>query len=398
MPNRVVITGVGPVSPVAVARQSFWKLFRSDADPLSRDPILAGEARRGGLRLGPVGTRTVGPQLRHMDSLARLAVAAVALAVGDSGLELSERDPGDLGVALGTGYGCLGANVAFLEGIRDRGHHLGNPLIFQNTVPNAATGYIAIAQQARGPNATFASGWTAGLEALDFAVQQIADGTVHAMIVASADSLCPQLVDSLAEQSLLSLSGVPRPCDLYRDGFVLSEGACALVLEERRSALRRGAPIYAEVVGMGHASDPGEDPPQAVASAVGQALDEAGLVAAQLRAIFSSANGSPELDRWESRGVQKALGDQAGRVATTCPKSLLGETLGSGGLFGATVAALAMASGWVPATAHYADPDPDCTLNVRAQPVPDCVGGAMLVAALSQDGAASVALLQSAAS
>ncbi len=394
MPHRVVITGVGPISPMAVARQSFWKLFRSEGDPLARDPVLAEGARNGGMRMGQVGTRTVGSQLRHMDTLARLAVAAVALAVADAGLELSESDPEDIGVALGTGYGCLGANVAFLEGIRDRGPHLGNPLIFQNTVPNAATGYISIAQKARGPNATFASGWTAGLEALDFAVQQIADGNVHAMIVASADSLCPQLVESLAERALLSPSGVPRPFDRRRDGTVLSEGACALILEELRSALSRGAPIYAEVAGMGHASDPGDDPSQAVASAIRQALDEAGLEAAQLQAIFSSANGCPELDRWESRGLWKALGDHAGRVATTCPKSVLGETLGCGGMFGATVAAMGMASGWVPATAHYADPDPECGLNVRAQAVPDCIGNAALVPAMSDEGAASVAVLQ----
>lgn len=394
MQHRVVITGVGPITPVTTP-QSFWKLFQSEPDILAKDPVLAQEARQGGLRVRHLGSPARAAQLRHMDTLARLAVAAVELALGDAALDLSKPDRGeDVGVALGTGYGCLAANVAFLEGIRDRGPRLGNPLIFQNTVPNAATGYISIDQQIRGPNATFASGWTAGMEALDFGFQQIADGDVHTMIVAAADALCPQVVDTLAQRALLSPTGLPRPYDRRRDGTVLSEGACVLILEELQAARQRGARIYAEVLGMGHASDPGVDPPRALASAVDHALGEAGLEPTRLQAIFSSANGSPELDRWESKALADALGEQARRAATTCPKSVLGETLGAGGLFGTAVAAWALANGWIPPTAHYADPDPECGLNVVTKPAVGALTGAALVPALSEDGRASVAVLQ----
>jgi 3-oxoacyl-[acyl-carrier-protein] synthase II len=195
-----------------------------------------------------------------------------------------------------------------------------------------------------------------------------------------------------AQRALLSATGLPRPYDRRRDGTVLSEGACVLILEELRSARERGARIYAEVLGMGHASDPGVDPPRALASAVDHALGEAGLEPTRLQAIFSSANGSPELDRWESRALTDALGEQARRAATTCP--WCSETLGAGGLFGTAVAAWALANGWIPPTAHYADPDPECQLNVVTKPAVGALTGAALVPALSEDGRASVAVLQ----
>src|SRR4029079_5692474 len=107
-------------------------------------------------------------------------------------------EPEDVGIAFGTGYGCLAANVEYLQGVLQRGSRLGNPVVFQNTVPNAATGYVSVAQALRGPPATFSSGATAGLLALDFAYQQIAEGHVQTMIVVSADCVCPQLEDDFA--------------------------------------------------------------------------------------------------------------------------------------------------------------------------------------------------------
>src|SRR5712691_6578948 len=225
MQRRVVISGLGPLSPWATACGPFWKLFRcertTDGD---REALACGL----GLRV-PVLTSASAPRLRQMRTLGRLAVAAVDLALKDAELDLSEVDSEDVGVAFGTGYGCLSTNVEYLEGILQRGPRLGNPVLFQNTVPNAATGYISIAHGIRGPNATFGSGWVAGLEALDFGFQQIADGHVHTMIAASADHLCTPLVEGLARQGQISPSGVPRPYDRNRDGTVLSEGACAVV-------------------------------------------------------------------------------------------------------------------------------------------------------------------------
>jgi len=329
-----------------------------------------------------------------MHRLGRLAVAAAAFALEDAELELADLDGDDVGVAFGTGYGCLAANLEYLEGIVARGSRLGNPVVFQNTVPNAAAGYVAIAHGIRGPNATFSSGWIAGLEALDFSVQQIFENQVHTMIVTSADHLCSPLIEGFANRGQISRDGVPRPLDRGRDGTVLSEGACALLLEELGSARRRGAPIYAEVLGLGHSSDPGDDASRALAAAVDQALGEADVEPPQIQAVFSGANGSLDGDLRESRGLWKALGGHAARVPTTCPKSVLGETLGSGGTFAAAVASLALSGGRVPATAHYREPDPECGLNVQTEASPRLRPETALVSLIGDDGGALAAVLQ----
>jgi 3-oxoacyl-(acyl-carrier-protein) synthase len=325
--------------------------------------------------------------------LGRLALEAVELALADAQLDLAQLAPEDIGIAFGTGYGCLATNVEYLEGVLERGSRLGNPIVFQNTVPNAAAGYVSVAQGLRGPTATFSTGWTAGLQALDFAYQQIAEGHVSAMVVVSADCLCPQLVDGFAARGDLSSGGVPRPYDLERDGIVLSDGACGLVLEGHEAARRRGAVAYGEVLATGLGSHPGDDSARALAGAVGEALERAGTRPEQIGAVFSGASGSVEADLWESRGLWEALGEHAGRVPVTCPKSVLGETLGNAGTFGVVLAALSLDSGWLAGTAHHNRPDPRCPLNVqtagrRLEP------GLALVPVLGNDQTAAAVLLR----
>src|SRR5712692_9905389 len=204
--GRVVVTGIGPLSPQAAGCERFWRLFRGglpNADPAAPGPAPV-------WRCGEPESRSAhcSPALRQMHRLGRLAVAAAAFALEDAELELADLDGDDVGVAFGTGYGCLAANLEYLEGIVARGSRLGNPVVFQNTVPNAAAGYVAIAHGIRGPNATFSSGWIAGLEALDFSVQQIFENQVHTMIVASADHLCSPLIEGFANRGQISRDGV----------------------------------------------------------------------------------------------------------------------------------------------------------------------------------------------
>jgi 3-oxoacyl-(acyl-carrier-protein) synthase len=359
MQQRVVVTGLGPVNARVSGWDPLWRLFLRGGETGPLEP-----SARGRCEPKASGSRTA---CRQADALGRLALEAVDLAVADAELDLSEVDPEDVGIAFGTGYGCLAANVEYLEGVLQRGSRLGNPIVFQNTVPNAATGYVSVAQGLRGPTATFSSGWTAGLQALDFAYQQIADGNVHTMIVASADCLCPQLVNDFSTRGRLSPSGIPRPFDVERDGTVLSEGACALVLEEYRTARRRGGIIYGEILATGLGSDPDEDAARALANAVGDALHRAEARPEHIGAVFSGASGSVEADRWESRGLWAAMGEHAGRVPVTCPKSVLGETLGNAGTFGVVLAALSLGSGWLAGTAHHSQIDPECPLNVRSE-------------------------------
>jgi 3-oxoacyl-(acyl-carrier-protein) synthase len=336
MLRQVVVTGLGPVNARASGWDPLWRLFLRGSP---ESPTVAAPVAKYEPRPSPhTGSRA---KFRQADALARLALQAVDLALADSELDLSDLEPEDVGIAFGTGYGCLAANVEYLQGVLQRGTRLGNPVVFQNTVPNAAAGYVSVAQGLRGPTATFSSGRTAGLLALDFAFQQIAEGQVHTMIVVSADCLCPEL-------------------------GVLSEGACALVLEEYGSARRRGAIVYGEILATGFGSDPGEDSASALANAVEDALHRATALPDEIGAVFSGAGGSAEANASESRGLWKAMGEHAGRVPVTCPKSVLGETLGSAGTFGVLLAALTLGSGWLAGTADYTQLDPGCPLNVQA--------------------------------
>lgn len=385
MQRRVVVTGLGPLNARARGWDLLWSLF----DVTGAD----GPAARAVPRRAPAPAAAPRPRPRQIDALGKLALEAVELAVADAELDVSQLDPEDVGIAFGTGYGCLAANVEYLEGVLLRGSRLGNPIVFQNTVSNAATGYVSVAQGVRGPTATFSTGWTAGLQALDFAHQQIAEGHVHTMIVASADCLCPQLVDHFVARGDLSTRGVPRPFDLERDGIVLAEGACGLVLEDYAAARRRGATVYGEILATGLGSDPGEDSARALAGAVDEALQRASATPEQIGAVFSGANGSVEADVWESRGLWEALGEHAGRVPVTCPKSVLGETLGNAGTFGVVLAALSLGSGWLAGTAHHSRPDPRCPLNVRStgrQVEPELA----LVPVLGNDQTAAAAVLR----
>jgi 3-oxoacyl-(acyl-carrier-protein) synthase len=351
--KRVVITGIGPFAPHAA------QLFRLDVV----GGYLQHEAGAAVLRIKDDATVEVPANLRQMDRLGRIALTAAELALADAKLDVSTLDPEDIGIALGSGYGCLASNADYLDGIREKGPRRGNPIVFQNTVSNAATGYISLAKGIRGPNATMCSGWIAGLEALDFGVYQIADGRVTTMIVGGVDQVFPALVDGL--------SGSGRTA-------VLSEGSCFLVLEELDSARERGARIYAEIVAMGHTNAGSDEPEYALSEAVTLALLEANTDAAEIDMIVSGANGSHH-DFNETRGLVHALGAYAAQVCA--PKRILGETMGSGGAFAVALAAQALQSGTMPEM---------ITVAPQLASWPEVA----LIPMLGNDGAAAAALLR----
>lgn len=349
--KRVVITGIGPFALRAA------ELFRLEVAGVethhdSTMPIL---------RIREEATAVPAPHLRQMDRLGRIALTAAELALKDADLDLSTIDPEDVGIALGSGYGCLAANAEYLTGIAERGARRGNPIVFQNTVPNAATGYISLAKGIRGPNATLCSGWIAGLEAVDFGVYQIADGRVKTMIVGAVDQVFPALIEGLVG------SGRTKS---------LSEGSCFLVLEELGSARARGARIYAEIVATGHASS--DEPEHALSEAVTLALREADTDAQDISMIVSGANGSAS-DFTETRALLHALGVHAAPLYA--PKRVIGETMGSGGAFAVAIAAQALRSGSMP---------PNITVAHELEAHPEVA----LVPMVGDDGSAAVALLR----
>jgi 3-oxoacyl-(acyl-carrier-protein) synthase len=338
---RIAITGIGPLNAAARSRRGLAAL--------AEGPAVPAPAAGGRLPMSEAPSSAGSSPLRQMDTLGRFAVAAATLAISDAGVVVHESEAERVGLALGTGYGCLGTNLEYLEGIKARGTRFGNPIVFQNTVPNAATGYVSIALGIRGPNATFTSGRAAAAEAMAFGCDQIEDGRVHTVVVGGADHLSRAALEVLDSRVPLSPSGIGRPHDPLCDGIVASEGACFLVLEEMERAAGRGATVHAEIVGIGHAG--GETRAAALASAVREALARAELGPADVDLVVSGANGSREADRGEAEGLRTSLGGPSGRIAMTCPKSWLGETVGSGAAFCVAIAALSLATRTIPPTA-----------------------------------------------
>jgi 3-oxoacyl-(acyl-carrier-protein) synthase len=382
--HQVVITGIGPLTPFTAEAAELWELIRSaETEHLS----VASDCRvSAGATVSPA------PQLRQMDRLGRLALTAAESAIYDARLSLETIDPEAIGIAVGSGYGCLSTNADYLAGIRERGPRRGNPIVFQNTVSNAATGYLSIAKDIRGPNATMCSGWIAGLEALDFGIYQIAEGRAETMIVGSADQLFPALLDGFQARGNVSASRRPRPYDRHRDGMVLSEGSCFLILEELEHARRRNARIYAEVAAMGHRSTGNGNAPQALGEAVLLALREADGSPGEVDVIVSGASGAHS-DCWEGQALAHKLGRRVEEVSMMFPKAALGETMATAGPLGVALAAMALYNGGVPAVEAPAYYDPECHLRVRSTAA-DRAPELALVSLLDDDGNAATAVLR----
>jgi 3-oxoacyl-(acyl-carrier-protein) synthase len=380
----VVITGIGPCIPFTSDTAELWT------------HVWSAEARnRGGRCAGLIGDHAVhapAPHLRQMDRLGRLALTAAECAIADADLDISEMDAERIGIALGSAYGCLSTNADYLGGIRDRGPRRGNPIVFQNTVSNAATGYISIARGIRGANATMCSGWIAGLEALDFGSYQINEGRADVMIVGGVDQLFPALVHGLDARGFISPTGAPRPYDLHRDGMVMSDGSCFLVLEAMDHARARGRRMYAELAGLGQRSTANGNAAGALTDAVRLALRDAGSSLDDVDLVVSGANGTPA-DRCEGQALAGSLGDRAGEIPILFPKAAIGETMATAGPLAVALAAMALQKDVLPAASAPTHHDPECRVRIR-----DCAERAgpdlALVPLIADDGNAAAAVLR----
>lgn len=344
MTARVAVTGVGPVWGSTVGMSALrGHLYSAHAGPFC-EPTTPG--------------RNSAPALRQMDGLGRLAVSAAKAALDDASFVVSDLNADRIGLSFGTGYGCLSSNAQYLEGIRAHGTRFGNPIIFQNTVPNAATGYVSIATGIRGPNATFAAGKTAGAEALSFGREQIQEGWAFAALCGSADQISTPARRILGNLMPESATGEGRPFDRRRDGIVAREGACFAFLEDVARAEERGARIQAEIVGMGQAGCGSVDAPP-LAEAIRAALADASIDASDVDLVVSSANGSLFGDRHEALAIVEALPE---RVPVTCAQARLGETVGAAMVFGLAAACLVLAEGRLPDRDSSFEPDEECPL------------------------------------
>ncbi|MGH7204910.1 MAG: beta-ketoacyl-ACP synthase II [Nitrospiraceae bacterium] len=380
--KRVVITGLGVVSPIGIGLGRFWKAAlegRSGITAVREFDDLPLEAYRSQvagqvLDFNPAGFLEPA-QTDRLDRYAQFGLVAAKEAVADSGLRLEKELPHRVGVIVGAGMGAMMMGERELTKLyQDRKPHRVPPNFIPTITLNSASGLVALAHGAKGPNLTISTACSSSAHAIGYALTSIRTGQADVIIAVGADaSITPLVFAGFCSLRALSTgfnhdpARASRPFDRARDGFVLGEGAGALILESLPHARRRKARIYAEVAGYAGTSEayhmviPREDGAE-MATTMQLALQDAEVSPAQVGYINAHATSTVRGDEVEVRGIRRLMKAGANRVLVNATKSLIGHTLGAAGVIGAIACTMAIESGLVHPTINYEQPDPDCAL------------------------------------
>ncbi len=382
MPTRVVITGLGIVSPLGLGIGQFWKSAlegRSGVAAIPNFDELPMDSYRSRIA-GQVpdfnpAAHFDPAQAERLDRYAQFALVAAKEAVADSGLAMEREDPRRIGVIVGAGMGAMMMGERELTKLYlSQKPHRVPPNFIPTITLNSASGLIALAHGAKGPNLTISTACSSSSHAIGQALTCIRTGQADAVIVGGADaSITPLVFAGFCSLRALSTgfndrpAQASRPFDRGRDGFVMGEGAGALIVESLAHAKKRKARIYAEVAGYAATSEayhmviPKEDGTE-MATTMGLALKDAGVRPSEVDYVNAHATSTVRGDEVEIRGIRLALKSRAQKILVSATKSLIGHTLGAAGTIGTIAGALAIESGHVHPTLNYDDPDPECAL------------------------------------
>lgn len=376
--RRVVVTGVGAITPLGLSFQETWSGLiagRSGIGPITRfdsegfGTTIAGEVH-GFDAAAVVGRKDA----RRMDRYTQFAVAAALEASAMAGLAGSLPDADRSGVLMGTGMGAMETLEAAAETLAVHGPRRLSPFFTPMMLPNMAAGMTAIALGAKGPCVATASACASAAHAIGEAVQMIRDNRADLMFAGGSDAPITKLgIGGFSAMGALSTRNdaptkASRPFDLDRDGFVLAEGGAVLVLEEYEQATARGAEIIGEVVGYGATDDanhivqpaPGGE---GLARAVRLALAGAGLSPCEIDYVNAHGTSTQLNEKFETQGLKAAFGDHARRLPISSTKSMTGHLLGAAGSLEAAVSLWAIREQLLPPTINQETPDPECDLD-----------------------------------
>jgi 3-oxoacyl-[acyl-carrier-protein] synthase II len=377
--RRVVITGMGVVSPLGCDLEVFWKRNVSGQSGIRRvqqfDASAFPSQIAGEVVEFDINAFLTPKEQRRMDPFAHFAMGAAKLAMKDSGLDMSREEPCRAGVIAGSGIGGLQTMEVQHRTLLERGPKRCSPFMIPQMISNMISGNIAIEYGMKGPNYGVVSACATAAHALGDALRAIQRDEADIMVSGGSDaSICALgFAGFCALRALSTRNDEPqrasRPFDRDRDGFVMGEGAAILVLEELEHARRRGARIYAELAGFGatcdafHETAPSEDG-EGAARAMGMAMKDAGLTPADVDYVNAHGTSTELNDKCETRAIKTAFGpDHARRIMVSSTKSMTGHLLGAAGGIEAVVCALAIQRGVVPPTINYENPDPECDLD-----------------------------------
>ncbi|MBP1728233.1 MAG: fabF-2 [Deltaproteobacteria bacterium] len=376
--RRVVITGVGTVSPLGIGNSQNWEnavAGKSGIAAITRFdttdfPVkIAGEVKN----FDPEQFIDK-KEVKKMDLFIQYALAAAHFAMEDSGLVIDESNADRVGVLVGAGLGGLPSIERYHDAFHEGGYKKISPFFIPMLIINLAPGHISMKYGAKGPNLSSCSACATGTHSIGDAFHMIKRGDADAMIAGGTEStVTPLAIGGFAVMKALSTNNdnpteASRPFEKSRDGFILAEGAGIVVLEEYEAAKKRGAKIYAEVVGYGLSGDayhltmpaPGGE---GAARCMKMALNNGGVRPEEVTYINAHGTSTPFNDLYETMAIKSVFGDHAKKLMVSSTKSMTGHLLGAAGGVEAAFCAMAMAAGVVPPTINYDEPDAECDLD-----------------------------------
>ena len=377
--RRVVVTGLGVVSPVGSTVDSFWAALlagESGIGPITYFDASAYATQFAGQVKGfQVEDFISKKEARRMDPFCHYGIAAAKMAMQDSGLDMSKEDATRAGVIAASGVGGLQILQAQMDVLRSRGPSRFSPFMIPQMITNILPGYISIETGMKGPNYAIVTACASGTHCIGEGLNLIRTGRADIILAGGAEgAICELGVGGFNAMRALSTrndnpQAASRPFDLDRDGFIMAEGAGMLILEEYERAKARGAKIYCELAGFGctgdayHITAPDET---AMGPARGMmlAMEDAGLSAPDVDYINAHGTSTPLNDAGETKAIKIALGEEdARRVAISSTKSMTGHLLGAAGAVESVACALTIRDGVIPPTINYTTPDPACDLD-----------------------------------
>ncbi|MEJ2347012.1 MAG: beta-ketoacyl-ACP synthase II [Gammaproteobacteria bacterium] len=376
--RRVVITGLGIVSPVGNDVQQAWENIlagNSGIGPLTRFDVSAFPVRFGGsVKDFDPATYIPPKDVKKMDPFIHYGMAAGAQAIGDAGLEVTEANAERIGVAIGAGIGGIHSIENGYDGFLKGGPRKISPFFVPQSIINMISGNLSIRYGLKGPNIAIVTACTTGTHNIGEAARIIAYGDADVMVAGGAEmATTPTGLGGFAAARALSTrnddpTAASRPWDKDRDGFVLGDGAGVLVLEEYEHAKQRGARIHAELAGFGMSGDAFHmtQPPaggEGAKRCMLSALRDAGLNTDQVDYINAHGTSTPAGDKAETEAVKAAFGDHAYKTAVSSTKSMTGHLLGAAGGVEAVFSVLALRDQVAPPTINLENQDPECDLD-----------------------------------
>lgn len=378
MRKRVVVTGLGCVSPVGNNVKDTWEALlagKSGAAPITAFDASAHKTKFASEVKGFDGAALFGTrESRKMDRFTQFATAATLEALEHSGLKIDESNRDRVGILIGTGIGGIITIIEQYENLKERGPERVSPFLIPMMIADSAAGNLAIRIGARGPNMSLATACASGTNGVGEAAEMIRRGAADVMVAGASEAAIHSL--TMAGMNVMTALSTrnddpqraSRPFDKDRDGFLMGEGSAVLILESLDHALARGANILCEFTGYGtsddahHISAPAENGAGAAIS-MSLALKDAGFGVTDIQYINAHGTSTQLNDKSETAAIKTVFGEQAYKLAVSSTKSMTGHLLGASGALEAMISALTIMNQTLPPTINYETPDPNCDLD-----------------------------------